>query len=232
VSWLICSWDPLWSDALHIGKIENSISWCNLEQGGLQSVYTLSRSFKGRNCVRYWKCVGGSIFYSAWESLTSFLNEVIFIMRLYAIYSRSLTVVLFVGCLLAAELAVKIVRCVFSLRPRISNGYSSLFPKWAFTDGTSLVLPEGSFGTSCWMRNWLSPRRSCRVYTRWKASQVWTSSLSFGLKCIQNQATSRRFVFTWVAELVFGMMHPLEYSLQWYILIQILLYSWWHSGVL
>jgi hypothetical protein len=113
VSWLICSSAIiLWSDTLNIGKFENSISRRSLEQGGLQSVYTLSRSLKDRNCVRHWKCVGRSSFYSAREFLNSFHNEVIFIMRLYALYSRSLTIVLFAGCLLAAELSVKIVRCI------------------------------------------------------------------------------------------------------------------------
>jgi hypothetical protein len=38
-------------------------------------------------------------------------------MRLYAIYSRNLTVALFTGGLLAAELAVKIVRCGFPSNP-------------------------------------------------------------------------------------------------------------------
>lgn len=117
-----------------------------MEQGGLQSVHSLSRSLKDRNCVRHWRCVGRWSFYSATDSLNFFHNEVIFIIRLYAIYSRSLTIVLFAGCLLAAELAVKIVRCAFPPSPYQERN-SSLFPKWAFTDGTSLVLPEGSFGT-------------------------------------------------------------------------------------
>lgn len=37
-------------------------------------------------------------------------------------------------------------------------------------------------------------------------------------KIYSSQATSRRFVFTWVAELVFGMIRPSECSLQWYSL--------------
>ena len=38
-------------------------------------------------------------------------------MWLYAIYSQSLMIVLFVGCLLATELAVKIVHCVLPPSP-------------------------------------------------------------------------------------------------------------------
>ena len=41
-------------------------------------------------------------------------NTVIFVMRLYAIYSRSVTVAVIGGCLLAGETAVKIVRVLLS----------------------------------------------------------------------------------------------------------------------
>ncbi|KIM38019.1 hypothetical protein M413DRAFT_249814 [Hebeloma cylindrosporum] len=86
------------------------------------------------------------LFPEALKIVTAFVIGVIFTMRIYAIYSGRLTIVLFVACLLAAELAVKI---------------------WAFTDGTSLVLPEGLVG------------------------------------CILVGKHQGRFVFTWVAELVF-----------------------------
>ncbi|KIM38016.1 hypothetical protein M413DRAFT_249734 [Hebeloma cylindrosporum] len=86
------------------------------------------------------------LFPEALKIVTAFVIGVVFIMRIYAIYSRRLSVVLFVVCLLAAELAVKI---------------------WAFTDGTSLALPEGLVG------------------------------------CILVGKHHKRFVFTWIAELVF-----------------------------
>ena len=48
------------------------------------------------------------------SDLNSVLNTVVFIMRLYAIYSRSVTVAVIGGCLLAGEIAVKIVRAFYS----------------------------------------------------------------------------------------------------------------------
>ncbi|KAG5728827.1 hypothetical protein E4T56_gene15648, partial [Termitomyces sp. T112] len=65
------------------------------------------------------------LFPEALKVVTSFTIGVIFILRLYAIYYRSLTVAVSGGILLAAELAIKI---------------------WSFTDGTSLNLPEGLVG--------------------------------------------------------------------------------------
>ncbi|KAF8157208.1 hypothetical protein B0H34DRAFT_490961 [Crassisporium funariophilum] len=86
------------------------------------------------------------LYPEALKIVTAFVIGVIFITRVYAIYARSLVIVS-VGCtLLVIEIAVKI---------------------WAFTDGTSLDLPEGLIG------------------------------------CILVGKNPNRFVFTWVAELVF-----------------------------
>ncbi|KAG6872449.1 hypothetical protein C0995_009706 [Termitomyces sp. Mi166 len=65
------------------------------------------------------------LFPEALKVVTSFTTGVLFILRLYAIYSRSLTVAVLGGIFLAAELGIKI---------------------WSFTDGTSLDLPEGLVG--------------------------------------------------------------------------------------
>ncbi|KAF8737110.1 hypothetical protein AX14_013466 [Amanita brunnescens Koide BX004] len=65
------------------------------------------------------------LFPEAVKIVTSFAIGVVFILRLYAIYQRSMVVVT-LGCLLlTAELGVKI---------------------WAFTSGTSLLLPPGLVG--------------------------------------------------------------------------------------
>ncbi|OBZ78450.1 hypothetical protein A0H81_02143 [Grifola frondosa] len=79
---------------------------------------------------------------------TAFAIGVIFILRLYSIYAKSRYILYSFSALLVAELAVKI---------------------WAFTDGTSLMLPPGLVG------------------------------------CILTgkSASGKRFVYTWVAELVF-----------------------------
>ncbi|KAF4581740.1 hypothetical protein EYR40_002756 [Pleurotus pulmonarius] len=62
------------------------------------------------------------LFPEALKLFTSLAIGIIFILRLYAIYSGSRTIVVCAGLLLAAELGVK---------------------TWAFTDGTSLSLPPG-----------------------------------------------------------------------------------------
>ncbi|KAF8891486.1 hypothetical protein CPB84DRAFT_1683340, partial [Gymnopilus junonius] len=86
------------------------------------------------------------LYPEALKCVTSFVIGMIFIIRLYAIYSRSLTILLIGVCFLALELALKI---------------------WAFTDGTSISLPAGLVG------------------------------------CILVGQQYSRFVFTWVAELIF-----------------------------
>ncbi|CAL1709298.1 unnamed protein product [Somion occarium] len=79
---------------------------------------------------------------------TAFVVGVIFILRLYSIYSRSFPILVTFSLLLVAEIAVKI---------------------WAFTDGTQLVLPPELIG--------------CIL--------------------VGKSASGKRFVYTWVAELVF-----------------------------
>lgn len=65
------------------------------------------------------------LFPEALKFVTSFTIGVIFIIRLYAIYSRSVMVAVLGALCLAAELGVKV---------------------WSFTDGTSLTLPQGLVG--------------------------------------------------------------------------------------
>jgi len=108
--------------------------------GYIVIIVSFNDSWSQDVCNRY------VLYPEALKCVTAFIIGVIFIIRLYAIYSRSF-LVLFLGvCLLAAEIAVKI---------------------WAFTDGTSLIMPPGFVG------------------------------------CILIGRHYSRFVFTWVAELVF-----------------------------
>ncbi|KAF8623002.1 hypothetical protein AX15_006594 [Amanita polypyramis BW_CC] len=65
------------------------------------------------------------VFPEAVKAVTSFAIGATFVLRLYAIYQRSITVATIFSALLAAELAIKI---------------------WAFTDGTYLNLPPGVIG--------------------------------------------------------------------------------------
>ncbi|KAF9456955.1 hypothetical protein BDZ94DRAFT_292653 [Collybia nuda] len=65
------------------------------------------------------------LYPEALKIVTSLTIGIIFNLRLYAIYSRSMIIAIMGSLLLAVELGVKI---------------------WAFTDGTSLDLPEGIVG--------------------------------------------------------------------------------------
>ncbi|KDQ22140.1 hypothetical protein PLEOSDRAFT_163045 [Pleurotus ostreatus PC15] len=88
------------------------------------------------------------LFPEALKVCTSVAIGIIFILRLYAIYSGSRIIVVCAGLLLAAQLGVK---------------------TWAFTDGTSLSLPPGLTG--------------CIL--------------------VGKSPPGERFVYTWIAELVF-----------------------------
>ncbi|PPR05315.1 hypothetical protein CVT26_011574 [Gymnopilus dilepis] len=86
------------------------------------------------------------LYPEALKCVTAFVIGVIFIIRLYAIYSRSVVILVFMTMILLLEIGLKI---------------------WAFTDGTSMSLPPGVVG------------------------------------CILMGQHYGRFVFTWVAELIF-----------------------------
>jgi hypothetical protein len=73
---------------------------------------------------------------------------------------------------------------------------------------TSGLARRCVWDTSYRTENSFSPRRSCRVYTRWKAFEVWTPSFLLDQNILTNRTTSSRLAFTFIAELIFGMMHP------------------------
>ncbi|KAK7683085.1 hypothetical protein QCA50_013758 [Cerrena zonata] len=85
---------------------------------------------------------------------TAFVIGVIFILRLYSIYSRSVPVLVTFSLLLAAELGTKI---------------------WAFTDGTRLILPPQLDGCILVGR---SPSGERMVYT-WAAELVFDTLVFF-----------------------------------------------------
>ncbi|TFK37171.1 hypothetical protein BDQ12DRAFT_608300, partial [Crucibulum laeve] len=92
------------------------------------------------------------LYPEALKIVTAFTIGVIFILRLYAIYSRSKMVVGFACLVLAIELGIKI---------------------WAFTDGTSLILPPGLVGCI------LVGRSNTRIVFTWIAELVFDSVVFF-----------------------------------------------------
>ncbi|KLO06239.1 hypothetical protein SCHPADRAFT_946246 [Schizopora paradoxa] len=94
------------------------------------------------------RCNRYVLYPEALKIVTAAAIGVIFILRLYSIYGRSVIILGVISCLLLAELGVKI---------------------WSFTDGTSVNLPPGLVG--------------CILTGR--------------------DNSGDRFVFTWVAELIF-----------------------------
>lgn len=121
---------------------------------------SFSRPELGRKCMQSLCSVPGSFedFHSRghrWWVLRTYTPNadvadphfhatVIFIFRLYSLYGGSLLVLGSISALLVAEIAVKIV----SARS-FSSSYSTLTytAQWAFTDGTRLVLPPGSYNS-------------------------------------------------------------------------------------
>ena len=97
----------------------------------------------------------------------------IFIIRLYAIYSGSWTLVRVMACLLVAEVAVKIVRFYLSLFHGDIYGcvYSGPLSMWGVW-----FCPRVSLAHVVMDQKKIS-RRSRRVHTRRKGSTVWTTSL-------------------------------------------------------
>ncbi|KAI0077614.1 hypothetical protein K474DRAFT_1595789 [Panus rudis PR-1116 ss-1] len=85
---------------------------------------------------------------------TAFAIGLIFILRLYSIYSRSYTILVVFGLLLLAELATKI---------------------WAFTDGTMLALPPQL--TGCILVGKSAP--GARMVYTWVAELVFDSLVFF-----------------------------------------------------
>ncbi|KAF8068040.1 hypothetical protein FPV67DRAFT_1169666 [Lyophyllum atratum] len=92
------------------------------------------------------------LFPEALKIVTSFTIGVVFIIRLYAIYSRSMTVAILGGLFLAAELGIK---------------------TWSFTDGTSLDLPNGLIGCI------LVGRNDARFVFTWVAELAFDSIMFF-----------------------------------------------------
>lgn len=92
------------------------------------------------------------LFPEALKIVTSFTIGVVFIIRTYAIYSRSTTVAVVGALCLAVELGIKI---------------------WSFTDGTSLTLPEGIIGCI------LVGRNDSRFVFTWIAELAFDSVMFF-----------------------------------------------------
>ena len=173
-----------------------------MEQRDLRSVYTLSWGLKDCSCIRHWRYVGQHVLWRMYLSLFPNLS--------YFYYTT--------------------LRHLFEeLDSR--NGYGSSV---GYRDGCKnrtfyLSLSCGGIhvcsdsGPLTMWHLWFCPRvslahipmdtglisrRSRRVYTRRGAYTVWTLFFLDQGVLTRIRTTSRRFVWIWVVELIFCMMHP------------------------